>query len=196
MNDRCLFESEGRAENGEPFMRMHKTYGGFYYATRAGHDSVAFILKHKNGMIGLLRCLHEPLAKWDVRAFTGSLDVPPGVSAYEVVVEEAREESGYRVTYKELEAVGTYEVGHMTDERVLLYVIHVDDSMAGKPTTQDPSEQRFEVVWDWGAKHQTSDWKAILAMEHLWRKERQGMVLCERVDGQHGWGYRPVDGNE
>lgn len=194
---RVLFESERRARNGDPWLSVRMNANGFYYSSRPGSGSVAFILidnKRHKGYVGLYSCLHEPTNNRALRAFTGGMDVPPGISALDVLLEEVIEEAGYRgVLYTNCELVGMYEVSHQTDEMVRLYLVDVSEAEKGEPTTQDPNEMVNRVVWVGYNSPETTDWKALLAMAHYRKWCERDLVLCSPVNGQHGMGYRPVE---
>ena len=159
---RMVFQSESMARNGEGRISVRITGDGYVYASRAGHDSIAFILVNGD-KIGLVECLHVPTNKKAVRAFTGSFDVPPGFSARDVCIMEVREESGYRVTPDELTYFGVWEVGHQTDERVHLFSVNVSKAPLGEPEPEDFREAEQKVVWN----RETRDWKAILIMKFM-----------------------------
>lgn len=167
---KMLFRSEGQAKNGEPWIRVFQTHDGFYYASRPGHMSVAFILIDQDKKsFGLIECMHVPTHKKAVRAFTGSMDVPPGITAQQVCQMEVKEESGYSVTSLDITGIGSYEVGHQTDEIVWLFVVDVTGKIPGEPIPDDFREAAQRVVWD----EPTEDWKAILLMNYVkkeWRK--------------------------
>ena len=128
MNHPTLFKSEARARNGDPRLTVLDV-DGFVYARRPGINSIAFILWDKNrppwARVGLLNCQRNPTTVWAVRAFTGTLDVPPGTRFSDVVKMEVREEAGYQVEEEAITFVGSYEVSHQNDEDVCLYVVNV-----------------------------------------------------------------------
>lgn len=157
--DPILYESPALAPNGEPFMRMRKNNKGFYYAERVGVDSVAFVLKD-GANYGLLRCRQGATGVVANRAFTGSMDME-NPSPIEALKTEAREEAGYDIDFQDTEFYGIYEVGHMTNEEVLLFLVNV--------TGKTPHEVEWKglekydllgTVWN----QSSIDWKAILIM--------------------------------
>ena len=167
MHDRLMFQTAEMADNGDSWVRVYRTFDGFYYSSRPGHNSVAFILvDHENKRIGLVECMHCPTDTRANRAFTGSMDVPPGISTTDVCIAEVKEEAGFNVTYKNLELLGTFEVSHQTDEVAYLYVVDVTGLEQGEPQPQDFREEDQKVVWT----DDTGDWKAILLIEHVKNK--------------------------
>ena len=168
-----LFRSEGVAKNKDPWLRVFKTHDGYYYASRPGHNSIAFVLvDHIQKSLGLIECMHVPTNKKAVRAFTGSMDVPPGITTVQVCQAEVKEEAGYSVTYKRISQVGVYEVGHQTDELVSLFTVDVTGLVPGDTDPDDFREAAQRVVWD----QPTNDWKAILIIDHIERQWDQGIV--------------------
>lgn len=161
-----VWESEGKAGNGEAFLSVHRL-GHYYYSQRPGIDSVAFILVDGYD-VGVLDIYHGPTL--DVRecAFTGSLDVD-GMSLIETVIAETKEEAGYVVTTNDIEFCGTFEVGTQTNEMVHLYLVDVQGKTQGEREPDGPHEAASKVVW----KHRLDvmrkcrDLKAVLLAQKV-----------------------------
>ena len=147
---------------GQPFMTMLDR-DGFYYARRAGVDSVAFLLKDGDKW-GLLKCRQGATGKVANRSFTGSWDNPE-LKLDETVVVEVKEEAGYDVTLDRVRRVGAFEVGHMTDEAVHLFVVDVTGLIPG-PVSWVGLEERdlLGTVWD---QTVSPDWKAVMIMTYV-----------------------------
>lgn len=113
----------------------------YYFARRAGKDSVAVLLwrrsGEKSGYEVLLR--YQPLvhlADGDSKELfpcpiTGSME--PGESPLAAAIREAEEESGYQMMHKRLVSMGHYIVGTQTDEVVFMYAADVTDEKPGIP---------------------------------------------------------------
>jgi len=162
----CVWESDGKAANGEPFLSVWKL-GHYFFSQRAGTDSVAFILTNEKHWAGLINIYHGPTP--DVRdcAFTGSMDMP-GKYPIDVVVAEVKEESGYVVNYWDIEYHGTFEVGTQTNEMVHLYIVNVTEDQKGEREPDGPHEAASTVVWMKPEEAlQSRDWKAVMLAQYL-----------------------------
>lgn len=140
----------------------------YYYAERKGTDSVAFILldksKPNNKVIGLVKEYKPPICMSMTTAFGGSLD-KIGKTPLDIVIDEVREEAGYRVNPNQVQYLGRYFVSTQMNQMCALYMVTVSDKNFIGKTTDDETEKQAEVKWlDIDEIMLGSDWKAITAL--------------------------------
>lgn len=101
----------------------------YFYVERKGKNSVAFLLEDRkvpSKPIIVLRQWHGPLGRYNVGAFTGSID--KDLSVVDIVIEEVFEEAGYVVTPDMIEHLATEPVSGNTNEEVHLFKVDVTNA--------------------------------------------------------------------
>ena len=165
-----IWQSAEVNQQGVPFLTVLKAKGYYYYAERAGKDSIAFILidNNKENCIGLIKELKPPIGN-DVfltTAFGGSLD--KDIPLIEIVREEVKEEAGYLVnsnTFMSLGKiipVGKVLVSTQMNQFCHLFVVDVTGLSQGK---RDLDEHEFGSTVEWIEPEDLltlQDWKAPL----------------------------------
>ncbi len=143
---RVLYESEGKALNGQPFLTVKEARGYFVYAERAGINSIAFIAYDRTTkMFGLIAEDKPPLDEmWNypqrrITAAGGSLDIDK--SPAEICRIEVLEEFGFDVDRNFIHCVGKTLVSSQMSQMCLLYLVDVTGLEAGE------SEEDNELVW-------------------------------------------------
>ena len=141
--------------------------GGYYFAERAGRDSVAFLLHDEtrgDAAWGVLSQWHGPLRRFVTGAYTGSLD-KPGLGLADIVQEEVVEEAGYRVGPERIDYLGAQPVSGKCKEECHLFRVDV----AGLPMLplrpENPFEANTERPW-WTAQQvlEQGEWKSRLTL--------------------------------
>ena len=164
---KILWESKGKALNGESYLSV-RSLDGYYYAQRAGTNSVAFILYNEYDEVGLLSIYHGPTPIIRDCAFTGSLDNDE-LTVRETVIAEVKEESGYTVKDSDLIHYGQLEVGTQTNEMVDLYIVKVIKDAIGKREPTGKYEEESKIYWMAAKLAACSrDWKATILAQHIY----------------------------
>ena len=159
-----MYEPEGRAPNGEPFLTVKRVNGWYEYSERPGVDSIAFIL-HDNdtGLYGLV-LEHKPpryettgFEVQAVTAFGGSMDSDK--SHLQTCIQEVCEEAGYMVMEQQVKSCGTTMVSTQSSQMCHLYLVDVTGCTAGPKSEED---QDLRIIW-MTKDHvlQNNDWKAV-----------------------------------
>jgi 8-oxo-dGTP pyrophosphatase MutT (NUDIX family) len=164
-----IWESTGKAHNGAPFLSI-KENNGYYYAERAGIDSVAFVLYDR--ALGEVACVSERKPPLDARvgepvfvttAFGGSIDKEH--TNVQIVIEEVKEEAGFIATADDIAHVGSVLVSTQMNQYCHLYVVFVNKYDEGEKDPQTEMEAEAEVVWmDFHDVFDIEDWKAPTIM--------------------------------
>lgn len=131
----------------------------YHYAERKGKDSVAFILKHANGMYGLIQEFKPPLQEWLITAYGGSIDSHKSLT--DIVLQEVQEEAGYLPYVKQIQFLGKHFVSTQMNQFCYLFLVPVESIQEMARTTTDSGEMKSQPVWL--DKHQvltTQCWKA------------------------------------
>jgi 8-oxo-dGTP pyrophosphatase MutT (NUDIX family) len=137
------YESNGTDRSGRPYLSV-KQNGHFYYAERAGKDSVAFILRDGN-YYGLLMEYKDPLQIDMVGAFGGSVD--PNMTLEATVIKEVKEEAGYVVTPRQILYCGSYQSTTQSNEMVHLYGVIVLKTENPEREPENEGEAEAQVIW-------------------------------------------------
>lgn len=146
----------------------------FYFSERAGVDSVAFMLFDSSNTetpFGIIEQFRGNYGDFHKGLYTGSLDKPE-LTLEQIVVDEVNEESGYKLTYEDIETrvhkISTEHAGSCTNERVHIYVVDVTGVELGELAPESPFELNTNNHWvcAQGILH-CDDWKAKLALLQL-----------------------------
>jgi hypothetical protein len=144
---------------------------GYQFAERRGVDSVAFICWDSNTNEFLLN--HEykpPVNEFIYSAFGGSLDkgVYIGLEANEksayltnIVIGEAREEAGFKVTEEDIYFVGRAFVSTQMNQFCWLYLVKVDREKQLETKPENAVEGMATPTWMGFGVEKLDDWKAI-----------------------------------
>lgn len=138
----------------------------YYFAERAGVDSVAFMLFDGNredcfGLIEQYRGNHGAFHKG---MYTGSLDKPEK-SLEQIVQEEVLEEAGFSIPDEDIPSriikVSTEHAGSLSNEQVHLYIVNVTNLEQEATQPQSVFEENTNNLWmtHMGVFH-CDDWKA------------------------------------
>jgi hypothetical protein len=127
-----LWKSDGKSLNGESFLTVKEANSYYCYSSRAGQDSVAFILYNDNDKsFGLIEEIKPPLNERENKivrlctAFGGSCDTN---NTYEEIVKnEVLEESGYEVPLDRIHHVSKTFVSTQMDQYCELFLVDVTD---------------------------------------------------------------------
>lgn len=101
----------------------------YFFVERKGKNSVAFLLEDRKvpeKPIIVLRQWHGPLGRYNVGAFTGSID--KDLSVLDIVIEEVFEEAGYVVDKSMIKHLATEPVSGNTNEEVHLFIVDVTNA--------------------------------------------------------------------
>ena len=176
-----MYESKGKAPNGEPFLTVKKARGYYEYSERPGKDSITFILYDEDtNQFGLI---YESKPPMDERmgekvmmttAFGGSIDMEH--TYQEICKIEVLEESGYDVPLDRITSVGTTLVSTQMSQLMEGFLVDVTgikkthqaeyEVSSEEQDAKDPDEfNRNRVVW-LGSEEvmQNDDWKSIYIM--------------------------------
>jgi len=156
-----LWQSEGKNPlNNEPFMTIKRADGYYLYSERAGIDSVAFILiDNKKNKIGLIQEIKPPLYEKGIKrlvtAFGGSMD-KKDIYPEKIVIEEVKEEAGYKVDGRDITYIGETMVSTQSNQMLKGYVVDVTNAdFVG-------ADEDEKIVWlDNKELIENSDWKSI-----------------------------------
>ena len=155
---------EVNPNSNESYLTIKQAKGYYYYAERAGKDSVAFILidRNREDCIGVLNEPKPPIGD-DVfltTAFGGSLDKP--ISLNKIVQEEVKEEAGYTVPLSTITYLNKVFVSTQMNQFCHLYAVDVTNYLLG---TRNLEEHESESSVKWigpEALLNLQDWKAPL----------------------------------
>ena len=158
-----------------------KKNGEFYYCERKGQDSIAFVLfatnleDHKR--IGVVREYKSPIGIPLITAFGGSIDDEKyHENLYTLVIDEVLEESGFRVSEKDIVYYGKVYVSTQMNQYCHLFAVSVDKFVQGLRTTENPLELQSVIEWlTLPEVFKLEDWKAILITAKRMAEEK-GMI--------------------
>lgn len=166
-----VYESKGKSINGEPYITVKRARGYYEYVTRAGTDSIAFIL-HKDNKIGLIYESKPPLDERTnskamlTTAFGGSID--SNKELIDICKTEVLEEAGFDVSYDRIKHIGKTMVSTQMDQFCYGFIVDVNNLEAGLTeadyiNSKDPDEYcHNKVIWLTEEELiQNSDWKSI-----------------------------------
>lgn len=176
-----LWESPEKTPNGDPYMKIKKSRGYYYYAERGGIDSIAFVLIDKNNEkpYGLIYESKPPLDEiykekhMRITAFGGSIDMGD-TKLEEICKIEVLEEAGYNIGLdkERINLVGGTMVSTQMNQICYGFAVDVTDLISGKTEAdyknevqilKDPDEFiHNKVIW-MNKKELLSndDWKSI-----------------------------------
>lgn len=137
----------------------------YYFSRRAGRDSVAFVLydaARTERPYQLLAQWHGPLKRFNLGAFTGSLD-KPGLSPRAHLLEEILEEAGYTVTADRATLLGYEPVSSQTDESIYLYLVDVTGLTPHRREPENIFEANTRRYWcSYATALKRGEWKSKL----------------------------------
>ena len=177
-----IWHSKEVTPAGDPFMRIKKARGYYYYAERGGVDSIAFILYNDDTEeFALIRESKPPVDEklgccaMMTTAFGGSIDM--NCSAEDICITEVREESGYDVTSDNVKFVGKTLVSTQMSQECFLYLVDVTGLKKTHLTEFETSVSQEQALKDTGEFSgnsvewmsvdevmENSDWKSIFIM--------------------------------
>lgn len=164
-----------KAKKNLPAITVHRQFDptdddgldGYYFAERAGRDSVAFLLVDRSGpqpLYGVLTQWHGPLRRFVVGAFTGSLD-KEDLSIEQIVQEELVEEAGYMVEPCRLIYVSAEPVSGQTNEQVHLFLVDTTGLQQTDIAPENIFEANMQVNWmPHSQAMANSEWKGRLIL--------------------------------
>ncbi len=147
--------------------KIEKNNGeSFFFAERAGVDSVAFILfdasRPDGKNFGIIEQYRGNYGQFHKGCYTGSLDKPE-LSIEEIVVEEVLEEAGFEVTLDRVAYISKEFCGSGTNECVHLFMVDVTGIPQGETQPESIFEENTENLWvDHNGLLACHDWKAKL----------------------------------
>lgn len=177
-----MYESEGKAPNGDAFLTVKKARGYYEYSERPGMDSIAFILynreKEEFGLIYEAKPpLDERLGEKSMltTAFGGSIDMSK--TYREICQVEVLEEAGYDVPLNKIYSIGTTLVSTQMSQMLEGFLVDVtglekthktefEVKMDNVQEEKDPDEfSHNKVVWmSAGEVFDNCDWKSIFIL--------------------------------
>jgi len=139
------YESPSKAINGQPYITINQARGYYQYATRAGTDSIFFILHDGNSdkPFGLINESKPPLdhrlgkPAMLTTAFGGSMAAE--TTPQQITITEVLEEAGYVVTDEQVHFVGSTMVSTQMDQIAHGFLVDVTDipkHILQKPSTR------------------------------------------------------------
>jgi len=138
----------------------------YQFAERKGVDSIAFIcvmLPNKNKFLLNHECT-PPTGEFLNRAFGGSIDKDKTLQ--EIVIDEVREEAGYRVSKDQVYSLGKVFVSTQMNQYCHLFLVEVMDSMKVEREPENATEATSEPIWVTRQNIvEGGDWKAITIIE-------------------------------
>lgn len=167
------YESTGKSINGQPFMTVKQARNYYEYASRAGIDSIFFILHDGNSdkPFGLINESKPPLDErlgtraMLTTAFGGSMDAE--ATPQQITITEVLEEAGYVVTDEQTHFVGSTFVSSQMDQIAHGFIVDVtgiDKTHITESEQPEASEEfaRNSIVWMTDDQLiANNDWKAI-----------------------------------
>lgn len=168
MASEIVWESPKKNKLGQPFLTV-KQEGRYYFSERAGIDSVAFILYDRK--IDKFCAVNERKPPLDetkednkaflVTAFGGSLD-EADCTPLEIVIREAKEESGSDITADDILSLGSVMVSTQSNQFCHLYLVFVNADKMGDTDPQNEIEAEATLEWfDKSDYCNYQDWKLI-----------------------------------
>lgn len=168
MASEIVWESPKRNKLGQAFLTV-KQEGRYYFSERAGIDSVAFILYDRK--IDKFCAVNERKPPLDetrednkaflVTAFGGSLD-EADCTPLEIVIREAKEESGSDITADDILPLGKVMVSTQSNQFCHLYLVIVNADKMGETDPQNEIEAEATLEWfNREDAYDYEDWKLI-----------------------------------
>jgi hypothetical protein len=177
---KIMWESKGKAPNGDSFLTVKMARGYYCYSERPGKDSIGFILYDDN--IKKFALIYEAKPPLDERmdakvmmttAFGGSIDMQH--SYKEICQVEVREEAGYDVPLDNITSVGKTLVstqmsqlmeGFLVDVTNIKKTLKTEVETFNEEGSRDPDEFKHnKTVWmNEEELVSNSDWKSIFIM--------------------------------
>ena len=168
-----LFESEGKADNGQPYLTVKQARNYYNYSERAGVDSIFFILYDESSdkPFGLINESKPPLDErlnthaMLTTAFGGSIDMDGTPASITRV--EALEEAGYDVPEESILFVGSTLVSSQMSQIAHGFLVNVTGIAKSQATESEGPEasdefSRNSTIWmDEAELIANSDWKSI-----------------------------------
>ena len=164
---KILYESDGKAPNGQPFLTVKQARGYYEYSERPGMDSIAFILiDYNTNKIGLITESKPPLDERmgklvdSTTAFGGSID--SNESYINICQTEVLEEAGYTIPLKNIIEVGISMVSTQSSQLIHGFLVDVTDIPKETQTEYEILHNEDRTVWaDPFEIFNGNDWKAI-----------------------------------
>jgi len=153
--------TDNRFVNLKEVVDPKKGVQGFQFAERLGVDSVAFICFDEKSQEFLLNKEYKvPIDDFLLGAFGGSLDKDK--SKDQIVVEEVKEEAGYKVTEKDIHYLGKMYVSTQMNQFCHLYLVMVDKDQEQEKEPENEVEAAATTEWvDWKKLLAADDWKSL-----------------------------------
>ena len=179
MNEpKTLWQSPETTPDGQPFLTIKQSRDYYYYAQRAGINSVFFILYDAN--ISKFALISESKPPLDeslntlamlTTAFGGSIDL--NKTYLEIVQQEVLEEAGYKVTPDDIYSMGSTLVSSQMDQIAFGYVVDVTNIEKTEETESEHPNASEEfannsIKWlSYDEVIENSDWKSIFLVTKL-----------------------------
>lgn len=168
MASTVVWESPKKNKMGQPYLTV-KQEGRYYFSERAGIDSVAFILYDRkldkfcatNERKPPLDETRENNKAFLVTAFGGSLD-DINATPLEIVIREAKEESGSDITEDDILPLGSVMVSTQSNQFCHLFLVIVNSDKMGE--TEPENDIEAEATLEWFERedaYKYQDWKLI-----------------------------------
>lgn len=168
-----MYQSEGKAPNGDAFLTVKRARGYYEYSERPGKDSIAFVLYDTDTKkFGLIYESKPPLDERDsclsmrTTAFGGSIDIDK--TYIEICQMEVSEEAGYNVDISSIQSIGKTLVSSQSSQLCEGYIVDVTGLPQGKTEVdieneKDPDEFKHnKVLWlEEYEVFELEDWKSI-----------------------------------
>lgn len=159
---KLLWSSQLKNKQGVPYISVKEATtpkgGKYIFASRAGRDSVKFMLVDYNKkLFGLVSEIKPPLVdryaeEFDVSVFGGSIDediLMSDICFRNLVVQEVKEEAGFIVDIGRVKHIKTGLLSSQSDELVLCYLVDVTNIYPDntKMRALEFGEEFSSVVW-------------------------------------------------
>ena len=165
-----MYQSEGKAPNGDPFLTVKRARGYYEYSERPGLDSIAFILydSTKPNCFCLINEAKPPLDERTktlatlTTAFGGSKD--SNMPSLLICKQEVLEEAGYNIPIKNIHYVGCTMVSTQSSQFLEAYLVDVTNLQPTYTTECDSTPNEYLT---WLTPEQlimNSDWKSIFIL--------------------------------
>lgn len=145
-----------------------KHCNGYIYSERKGVDSIAFICFDRDNP-GQYLLNHEftpPNGNFMFRAFGGSID--KNKTKEEIVIDEVREEVGYKVSNDRVKFVGKCFVSTQMNQTCYLYAVDITDLEIVEREPENAIEAMASPCWlSHEAVFDGDDWKSISIIAKL-----------------------------
>ena len=138
---------------------------GYQFAERKGVNSIAFLCYDKEtGMFLINREATPSLGVFLYRAFGGAIDKN---KSYEgIVLDEVKEEAGYKVNPSKIKKVGRNFVSTQMNQFCYLYLVFVNEKQKIEREPENACEALAEPTWWTEAQIKSGeDWKGIVIIE-------------------------------